>query len=300
MLKQKDVTEIINTLRTAGQELRTIDAKQELVLKETGDKTEIVKDIIAMANNGEPSYIIIGLQDVTFKDVGKLFHHYDQNTINQILTNKIDPAIAVQYKEFTVHENEYALLKIDGQDCPYLVAQDVIHNKNDRKRAKIHKGTIFVRHEDRTVGISRVELDKLLNQRKPDIRVSFERYETKVARKKLTLLMYVENFNKTKANNLSIMLFFNGCTLFECPEGDHMHAGDHSGEDIYSKTSLVYKIPFILGEGVSRLMKFTLFLNSKEPYITTRIEGEDIEKRDFWVKINEIPLSGSDQGLRYW
>jgi len=53
---------VIERLQTIGQESRNIDAKRELILRELGDKAEFIKDIVAMANNGEPSFIIIGLE----------------------------------------------------------------------------------------------------------------------------------------------------------------------------------------------------------------------------------------------
>jgi len=156
---------IITELRKTGKERGTVDAKRELILREVGDKAEFVKDIIAMANNGEPSYLIIGLEDGTFADVGKLSCHYSTNDINQILVDKIDPPIVVDYKEFTIDGNEYAIVEINGQNPPYIVARDLVHNLTDRKRAKVYKGNIYVRHADRTEGISRAELEEILKRR---------------------------------------------------------------------------------------------------------------------------------------
>jgi hypothetical protein len=153
---------IIRQLRKDKKEWKTVDAKRELILKEVGDKAEFVKDIIAMANNGEPSYLIIGLEDGTFTDVGKLSFHYSTNDINQILVDKIDPPIVVDYKEFVIDENEYAIIEINGKNPPYIAARDLIHNRTDRKKVRVYRGTIFVRHADRTEGISRAELEEIL------------------------------------------------------------------------------------------------------------------------------------------
>ena len=156
---------IIQKIQAIGQESETIDAKRELVLKENGDKAEFVKDVVAMANNGEPSYIIIGLEDGTFAPVGKLAYHYNMNDINQILSDKIDPPVVVDYREFVIDGNEYAILEINGFNTPYIVARDLVHNQTDRKRTRVHKGTIYVRHADRTEGISRAELEEMLKGR---------------------------------------------------------------------------------------------------------------------------------------
>lgn len=156
---------IIRGLRRIRKEWETVDAKRELILKEVGDKAEFVKDVVAMANNGEPSFLIIGLEDGTFTDVGKLSHHYNTNDINQILVDKIDPPIVVDYKEFSIDGNEYALVEINGQNPPYIVARDLVPNPTDRKKVRVYRGTIYVRHADRTEGISRTELEEIFKRR---------------------------------------------------------------------------------------------------------------------------------------
>jgi len=169
---EKDLLEIISKLRAKGMEWTTVDAKQELSLTGNGEKAEFVKDVTAMANNGEKSYIVIGLQDGTFADIGTLSNHYLKNNLNQLLEGKIDPPVIIDYQEFTVNGNEYGLVEIIGYNPPYIVARDFIANPGDRKQTKIYKGTIFIRHEDRTEGISRAELDELLKNR--GIRKEFE------------------------------------------------------------------------------------------------------------------------------
>ncbi len=84
-MDEKKLTEIIEKLRSSQREWRTVDAKYALTLKENGGKAEFIKDIAAMANNFEPSYLIIGLNDVSFSDVGPLVNHYTKNNLNQIL-----------------------------------------------------------------------------------------------------------------------------------------------------------------------------------------------------------------------
>jgi hypothetical protein len=170
-MEENDLVEIIGRLQTIGQEWNTVDAKQDLILQEVGDKAEFAKDIIAMANNGEPSYLIIGLEDETFTPTGVLSHRYKKNDLNQILSDKIDPPLVVDYQEFTIDGNECAVVEVFGHNPPYIVARDLVHNKKDRKRVRIHKGTIYVRHSDRTEGISRSELEKFFRS---ELRKAFE------------------------------------------------------------------------------------------------------------------------------
>src|SRR5438067_39576 len=118
-MEEKDLLEIISKLRAKGMEWQTVDAKQELILIGNGEKAEFVKDVLAMANNGEKSYIVIGLQDGTFADIGRLSHHHLKNNLNQFLTDKIDPPVVVDYQEFIINGNEYGLIEIIGYNPPY-------------------------------------------------------------------------------------------------------------------------------------------------------------------------------------
>lgn len=77
-MEEKDLLDIINNLRAKGREWKTVDAKQELTLTGLGEKAEFVKDVVAMANNGEKSYIVVGLVDGTFADMGTLPRHYQK------------------------------------------------------------------------------------------------------------------------------------------------------------------------------------------------------------------------------
>lgn len=178
-MEKSQLIEIITKLQATGQEWDTVDAKKELILKEIGDKAEFVKDVVAMANNGEPSFLIIGLEDNTFIPVGEISHLYRKNDINQILVDKIDPPLVVGYQEFKIDENEYAVIEIHGSNPPYIVGRDLVHKKTDRKRVRVHKGSIYVRHNDRTEGISRFELEKYFNN---EIRKAFQN-ETEYALK---------------------------------------------------------------------------------------------------------------------
>lgn len=164
-MNQNKLIELIKALRAAGEEWETVDAKRELVLAQVGDKAEFVKDIVAMANNQEVSYLVIGLCDGSFSDAGPFRHRHTTNDLNQILADKIDPPLAVEYREFQIGANGYALVEVSGTNPPYIVASDVISNKTDRKRTRIHKGTIYIRQKDRTVGVSRTELENLLEKK---------------------------------------------------------------------------------------------------------------------------------------
>ncbi len=170
-MDEKKLIEIIEKLRSNRREWRTVDAKYALTLKENGGKAEFIKDIAAMANNFEPSYLIIGLNDETFSDVGILVNHHTKNNLNQILEGYIDPPVIIDYQEFSIESNEYALIEIFENNPPYIIARDFVNNPKDQKKTRIYKGTVFVRHEDRTEGISRSELEELTGK---GLRKAFE------------------------------------------------------------------------------------------------------------------------------
>ena len=172
-----ELIEISNQLKNKKQESKTVDAKSELDLKEEGSKAEFVKDVAAMANNAVTSYIVIGLQDSTFESVGFLKFRHKKADLNQLLIGKVDPPIVIDYDEFMYEGNEYALVEIKGQNPPYIIGRDMVHNPADKKRVKIYKGMIYVRHEDRTEGISRSELNELLQKS-----LLFKTFETESSR----------------------------------------------------------------------------------------------------------------------
>lgn len=176
-MEENELREILTKLQLHKQEWKTVDAKRDLILKENGDKAEFVKDIIAMGNNGEKSCLIIGLEDKTFTPTESLSFKYSKNDLNQILSGKVDPPLVIDYQSFSIDRNELAVIEIMGINPPYIVGQDLTHNKEDRKKVNIYQGMIYIRHEDRTVGISRSELDSMYVN---DLKVSFEK-ETKYA-----------------------------------------------------------------------------------------------------------------------
>lgn len=163
-MDKKLLVKLMKQIRTVKQEFKTLDAKAELDLRQDGSKIDFAKDVIAMANNAVPSYLLIGLEDKTFKDMGKLVFHHTKNDLNQTLADKIDPPIGIDYQEFIIGQNEYALIKIEGTNPPYIIARDLVCKKEDKKQIKLNKGTIFVRREDRNEGIGRIELEELIKK----------------------------------------------------------------------------------------------------------------------------------------
>ena len=94
MISESEVIELIKQ----AEESPTLDYKEDLPLGTDGDKAALVKDIISLANSGEVAHILLGVEDKTGRLVGFKTHHTAEQ-INQILKDKCDPPISVEYME---------------------------------------------------------------------------------------------------------------------------------------------------------------------------------------------------------
>lgn len=289
-MDKNELISIIKQLQDEGRESMTVDAKLELTLHENGDKAEFVKDIIAMANNGQPSFLVIGLVDGTFDFAGKLANHSDSNTINQILADKIDPPLIVDYQEFVIGDNECAVITIDGEDRPYVVARDIINNRADRKKSKVYKGMIFIRHGDRTTGISRIELDRIYNSRKPNIKISLELTEAESAEDHKAILFYISNDGPVTAYDIEVLMMFEGCKIVEYPDEEYLHITDHFGNP-YEEKTLVITLSVLLKQGISPPYRFKLAPDpseSEDKNIHFVIRGSNVEQEEFYIPLDDI------------
>lgn len=158
--------EIIELIKKA-EEGPSLDYKEDLPLQSDGDKAELVKDVIALANSGEKADIVIGVEDGTGKPVGLKTPHTAEQ-INQILKDKCDPPISVEYVERNILGYKIGIIEINGENPPYVVS---VPDKfggplsaNPQKRFYIQRGTIFIRNYNINEGAKRADLDKIYNR----------------------------------------------------------------------------------------------------------------------------------------
>jgi len=139
----------------------TLDYKEDLVLNTDGDKAELIKDIVSLANSAKVAHIIIGVEDKTRKPVDlKTSHNATQ--LNDILKNRCDPPISLEYIERKVLGYKVGVIEIHGENPPYIISV------NDRFGGKrtcgescyINRGTVFVRNNDKNEGASREHIEK--------------------------------------------------------------------------------------------------------------------------------------------
>jgi hypothetical protein len=170
--------EIIELIKKAEED-PVLDYKQDLPLQSDGDKAEFVKDVIALANSGEIAHIIIGVEDGTGRPVGlKTLHTAEQ--MNQILKDKCDPPISVEYVERSILGYKIGVIEIKGEDPPYVVSvPDKLGGSlsaNPQKQFYIERGTVFIRNYNINEGAKRADLDKMYKVKyatlEPDLRIS--------------------------------------------------------------------------------------------------------------------------------
>jgi len=144
----------IGKLIEKGQEGPTLDFKQDLLLATDVDKANFVKDILALANSSGTAHLIIGIEDETWKPIGiKTSHTTEQ--LNQILKDKCDPPLSVEYVEKEILHHTIGVIEIKGNNPPYVVAVP------DRYGGIVERGTVFVRNFNMNQGASRDDLDRI-------------------------------------------------------------------------------------------------------------------------------------------
>ena len=158
--------EIIELIRRA-EEGPWLDYKEDLPLQSDGDKAAFVKDVIALANGGEKAHIVVGVEDGTGRPVGfKTPRTAEQ--MNQILKDKCDPPISVEYVERNILGYKLGVVEIKGENPPYVVS---VPDKfggplsaNPQKQFYIERGTVFIRNYNINEGARRADLDKIYNK----------------------------------------------------------------------------------------------------------------------------------------
>lgn len=163
MVTEAEIIDLINK----AEEGPLLDYKEDLPLQTDGDKAEFVKDVIALANSGEKAHLVIGVEDGTGRIVGfRTTHQVEQ--INEILKDKCDPPISVEYAEKSILGYKIGVVEIEGENPPYIVSvRDKFggpRSGNPQKQFFIQRGTVFIRNYNINEGVKRADLDKIYNK----------------------------------------------------------------------------------------------------------------------------------------
>jgi len=142
----------------------TLDYKEDLLLETDGDKAKFVKDVISLANSGQTTHIITGIQDVTRKLMGIKTPHPAEK-LNEILKDKCDPPLRIEYAERKIMGHTIGVIEIAGENPPYIVAVRDRYgghlSSDSQKLSYIERGTVFVRNYNMNEGAKRADLDKM-------------------------------------------------------------------------------------------------------------------------------------------
>jgi len=141
-----------------------LDFKVDLHLESDGDKAEFTKDVLAIANTAEVGYIVTGVDSETGERRGVSERHTEER-LNQILKDKTDPFLSVQYGEFEIDGKIHGIVRICGDDRPYVVAVPDRYggqiSTSRRKHVHVVRGTVFVRVGTQSIGTSRKHIDDM-------------------------------------------------------------------------------------------------------------------------------------------
>ena len=171
----------------------TLDYKEELELGFEQRNAEFIKDVLALANSGSPSYIITGVKDKTWEPAG-ISKSYSQTNLNQILQNRTDPPIKVEYAEIEINGLTHGIVKILGENPPYVVmVKD--------KYGNIQRGTVYIRNFDMNEGARRADLDKMYATPQADLQLGYDPVKKKSEGKlwEATISFFLLNSSKLPA-----------------------------------------------------------------------------------------------------
>lgn len=197
MITQDELRDLVQ-LKKEGP---TLDYKQDLNLEAKKDEAEFIKDVLALANSGYPAYIVTGIKDKTWEPID-ISKHYSQVQLNQILQYRTDPPISVEYAEMELNGVTHGIVKISGEDPPYLVmVKD--------KFGGIQKGTVFIRNVDMNEGARRAELDQMYS--KVDLRLFHNIKEQKVVDDavEVNVEFILRNIERMSATFVKVSIQFN-------------------------------------------------------------------------------------------
>lgn len=102
-----------------------LDFKAKLNLNTEGEKKELVKDVIAMANSrGGRGYILYGVEDKTKRILGVNTNDFQEEQIQQIIYNRTDPPVPVNLDLVKCKDKTVAVLTIfRSRHAPHQMVQ---------------------------------------------------------------------------------------------------------------------------------------------------------------------------------
>ncbi len=180
---EKNTEEIPDRVRNAKRESKYLDFKSQFDVNRRGDWSEIIKDIVAMANSGG-GIILLGVSNdgsPSGWDPTPL-SNYDAAPI----TDKIASYVGEQFADFEFNDLEkeghpILALVIRGVRMPMIFVQEGSYEAEDGKLKKAFaKGTIYFRHGPKSEPANSKDLRGCLEREMERARASWQRNIRKV------------------------------------------------------------------------------------------------------------------------
>lgn len=128
-----------------------LDFKLKLSLSTDGEKKELCKDVIAIANSrGGRGYIIFGVEDKTKRIVGVKSSDYNEEKIQQSIYNRVDPPVPISVD----------LFQLEGKTLAVLT----IFRSHHKPHQMLQNGSFYVRRGSTTDVGRREEIAKLFQE----------------------------------------------------------------------------------------------------------------------------------------
>jgi predicted HTH transcriptional regulator len=126
MIKKLSRHEVIEMLKSYPEQSK-FEWKQDLNISSEDKKSEIVKDVIAIANAHGTSdgYILYGVAPTEDDPIKGITSSLDDATIQQIVNSKIDRHIDFLYYDQEIDGRKIGVIKINkNQKRPFIVKRD--------------------------------------------------------------------------------------------------------------------------------------------------------------------------------
>jgi predicted HTH transcriptional regulator len=128
-----------------------LDFKLKLSLTSDGEKKELTRDVIAIANSkGGRGYLIFGVQDKTKKVFGIDPADFNEEKIQQIIYNRCDPPIPVTVDIINIYGKHVAVM--------------TIFRSNHKPHQMIRNGAFYIRRGSTTDVARRNEIASMFQQ----------------------------------------------------------------------------------------------------------------------------------------
>lgn len=128
-----------------------LDFKQSLSLETDGEKKELVKDVIAIANSrGGRGYIIFGVEDKTKRIVGIKDENISEEKIQQIISSRCDPPVSIKFEIVEYNDKKLGVL--------------TIYKSSLRPHQMVQNGVFYIRRGSTTDVARREEIASMFEE----------------------------------------------------------------------------------------------------------------------------------------